>query len=86
MKCYKIIILTNLVNKYQELTKYNHFCLLYHIEKRKPKPIRIITSYHRKNFKQIRHVSKKIFDVLYWHHYQPEWLKSCSIKSYSTIS
>ena len=65
MKCYKIIILTNLVNKYQELTKYNHFCLLCHIEKRKPKPIRIITSYNRKNFKQIRHVSKKIFDVLY---------------------
>ena len=32
----------------------------------------MITSYCRKNFKEIRHVSKEIFDVLYSHDYQPE--------------
>ena len=52
------------------------------ILKIKRKPIWIITSYCRKNFKLIRHVSKgncqcTLFTSL---------LKSCSIKIYSTIS
>ena len=29
---------------------------------------------------------KEVLDAPYSHHYQTEWLKSCNIKSYSTIS
>ena len=55
----------------------------------KRKLIRVTTSYRWKNFKQIRHASKVNFRCTFGvlsHHYQPEKLKSCSIKNYSTIS
>ena len=58
---------TRLRNRYK-VTKFYQIIVF----KIKRKPIRMITSYCRKNFKEIRHVSKEIFDVLYSHDYQPE--------------
>ena len=58
---------TRLRNRYK-VTKFYQIIVF----KIKRKPIRMITSYYRKNFKEIRHVSKEIFDVLYSHDYRPE--------------